>query len=440
MNAGLPAYAIQLAERARTGGHVAVYAGAGVSIAQPTGLPSGGELAAGIYAKLRTAFKCLDEIDPTDLVAVADAVAAEAGGAEALRQVAAGVADFTSARPSYGHRVMALLVLEGMIDVVTTNWDDCIERGGMPERLNAITDGASLVAVTPPSILKVHGCASRPSSLLVTSADLRSPPRWAREQTHARLGSAIVVFLGIGDVAGYVRQRIEEAIHDVGNIANLRVVSPDISNRWEESQWAQVAPNLVVEHRIQATSDQFMEDLGAAYVQLTLNTHIADLATGDPDVAEALRAAVDALLLADPMRVLSWARQADVSPSPGTPVLGATVTAEALAALGHIAASNLIFSVSGAFETESGPIEILVATRTMAYRRVEQEAENRLFEHASRGEPLPRFLVAGGIGWPAMKGSGLPQDVLSEDDVADIIAGPRAHSPEIMLAQEVLAS
>jgi NAD-dependent SIR2 family protein deacetylase len=80
-------------------------------------------------------FPGLGACSPTDLTAIADAVATLPSGRDALLSTAARVAEFTSATPSYGHEVLAFLMLEGLLDVLTTNWDDCIERGGGEERV-----------------------------------------------------------------------------------------------------------------------------------------------------------------------------------------------------------------------------------------------------------------------------------------------------------------
>jgi len=438
MTNGVPPYAVALAERAMARGRVAVYAGAGISMAQPTGLPNGTTLAQTIYSKLVTAFPSLNGIDQSNLVAVADAVAALPGGGDALRQTAAHATEFRTAKPSYGHRVIAYLALEGVIDVLTTNWDTCIERGGESERLDAVVDQRSLSNGTQLSVLKVHGCATQPASLLITTDDLQNPPTWAREQTHARLGSAVVIFLGIGDVAGYVRQRIEEAIADVGDVSNIRVVSPSIVDRWTDSQWASVAPTLANEHRIPETSDKFLELFGAAYIHVALNSHVAALAD-DPHVAGDIRVAVDALLATDPLSLLRWARQSAVLASPGESVLRASEAARALAALGRLAGATIVFDQQQALGTGDGPVEVLIATGTVTSRRLEQEAANRLQEYAARGAQHPRFLVAGGIGW-GTRDAGLPSDVMNDLDPADIIDGPQALVPEILLADEVLAS
>lgn len=438
MTTGVPPYAIALAERAMARGRVAIYAGAGISVAQPTGLPNGSTLAQTIYSKLVTAFPSLNGVDQSDLVAVADSVAALPGGGDALRQTAAHAAEFRTAAPSYGHRVIAYLALEGVIDVLTTNWDTCIERGSASERLDAVVDQQSLSNGTQVSVLKVHGCATQPHSLLITTDDLQNPPVWAKEQTHARLGSAVVIFLGIGDVAGYVRQRIEEAIADVGDVSSIRVVSPSIVDRWTDSQWASVAPTLADEHRIPETSDKFLELFGGAYVHVVLNSHVAALAD-DPQVAGDIRIAVDALLTTDSLSLLRWARGSAVPARPGESVLRAAEAARALAALGRLAGATVVFDRQQALGTGDGPIEILIATGAVTSRRLEQEATNRLQEYATRGVKHPRFLVAGGIGWGA-RSAILPSDVMNDLDPADIIDGPQALVPQILLADEVLAS
>ena len=262
-------------------GKLVIYTGAGISLSTPTNLPTGATLATAIHSQLKSAFTALEEVEPRDLVAVADAVAAVPGGQEALRQTSARSANFKTAKPGYGHRVLAHLMLEGAIDVLTTNWDNCIERGAGEERLPTVTNDNDLANVDPPWVLKLHGCASQPDSLLVTSGHLANPPTWVREQTHARLGSAVVVFVGIGDVAGYVKNRIEEAVREVG-VENIRVVAPDIVTRWEESQWKSVAPTLQDDHRIPATADLFMEHLAAAYINGRLGEHSVTLS---PDKA-----------------------------------------------------------------------------------------------------------------------------------------------------------
>lgn len=419
-------------------GKLVIYAGAGISLAQPTSLPTGAQLASAIHLQLKAAFHVLEAVEASDLLAVADAVAALPGGEEALRRVSARSADFQTAKPGYAHKVLAHLMLEGAIDVITTNWDNCIERGAGEERLPTITDSHELAHVSPPWVLKVHGCASKPDSLLLSSDHLDNPPQWVHEQTHARLGSAVVVFIGIGDVAGYVRRRITEAIHEVGSVENIRVVAPGIVANWEDSQWETVAPDLAEDHKIPATADHFMEKLASAYIMGRLGEHSLSLSS-DEDLAADFAGAQAAILRSEPLTILQWVRTVDINPQPGEAVLKSSELGKALVALGHLAGQSAQLQYNHIFDTAQGPVEVLIATQTVSARRLFQAAENRLHDHASRGEAHPMFIVAGGIG-RVPKPDFLPDSILGDTDDMDIVDGPTALLPNIRHADEVLVS
>lgn len=414
-----------------------IYAGAGISLSSPTNLPSGAALAAAIHGQLKAVFSDLEAVNGWDLVAVADAAVARPGGEDALRQVAAKSANFRSARVGYAHKALAHLMLEGAIDVLTTNWDTCIERAAGEEGLPTVTSEHDLAEVHPPWVLKLHGCASRPNSLLLTSDHLDSPPKWVQDQTHARLGSAIVVFIGIGDVAGYVKKRIEEAISEVG-AENIRVVGPGIDTGWEDSQWHNVAPTMREEHKISATADLFMEQLAAAYVLTRLQEHIINMSSDDT-LSAYLEAGRSSLLNCDSLSVLQWARSIDINPRVGESVMKSTELGRALIALGRVGGDSAQLTRMHTFETSQGHIEVLIATQGVPTRRLVERAEYRLHEHHSRGEPLPVFIVAGGIG-PVPRSRELPDSIFGEVDETDILNASIALVPDIMLADEVIAS
>lgn len=436
ISAGVPPYAVALAARAASASKLVIYAGAGISVSPPTNLPSGAGLAKALYSQLKDIFDVLLGVDEWDLLGVADAVAQLPGGEEALRQTSARSANFRSAVPGYAHRVLAHLMLEGAIDVLTTNWDNCIERSCGEEELPTVTNEHDLADVTPPWVLKVHGCASRPGTLLVTTDHLASPPTWVLEQTHARLGSAVVVFIGIGDVAPYVRQRIVEAIGEVGSVENIRVVSPSINSDWDNSQWKTVAPDLRQEHRIGVSADQFMDELGAAYIIARLAEHCL---TAGPDLSAKLDDAKAVLFKSDTLTVLQWSRTVDINPRAGESVLRSPELAKALIALGHLVGNAGELEHSRVFDTALGPVEVMVSTQTVAARRLVEVAKDRLHEHVSRGEPSPLFLVAGGVG-PIPKHDALPQSIVGDADDADIVDGPLALVPNVRHADEVIAS
>lgn len=413
-----------------------IYAGAGISVSPPTGLPTGAGLARALHAQLKDAFPDLADVNVDDLLGVADAVAKMPGGEDALRQTSAVSANFRTARPGYAHRVLAHLMLEGAIDVLTTNWDSCIERSAGEEDLPTITNEHDLAEVTPPWLLKVHGCASRPASLLATTHQLANPPRWVHEQTHALLGSAVVVFIGIGDVAPYVKQRILEAIHEVGSIENIRVVSPSIVTGWDTNQWKSVAPTLSDQDKIAATADEFMEKFATAYIIKRLSEHA--LTAGDTLAADLDDAKVG-LFKSDPLKVLQWSRTVDINPRVGESTLKSPAFGEALIALGHLTGNSAELKNSHTFDTDQGRIELLVSTQTVPTRRLVEVAENRLHGHISRGESPPTFLVAGGIG-QILQPESLPQSIFGETDQTDIVDGPLSHTADVRHAHEVMAS
>lgn len=438
ISASVPPYAVALAGRAVSADKLVIYVGAGISLSQPTNLPTGAKLAAAIHTQLKGAFPALANVDSWDLVAIADAVAALQGGEEALRQTSVRSANFKTAKPGYAHKVLAHLMIEGAVEVLTTNWDNCIERGAGEERLSTVTTVHDLAGVTPPWVLKVHGCASRPDSLLLTSGHLDSPPTWVQEQTRARLGSSVVVFLGIGDVAGYVKRRIKEAIQEIGSVESIRVVAPDIETNWEDSQWKTVAPDLHGDHKIPATADRFMEQLASAYVIGRLGEHSVTLSS-DEALAAHLETAKGGLLDSDALTVLQWARAVDINPRVGESVLKSSELGKVLIALGHLAGDSARLNHNHVFESAKGPIELLIATQTVSPRRLVDAAENRLQDHVSRGEPPPLFVVAGGVG-PIPKPVSLPHSILGETDDSDIVDGPLALVPDVRHADEVIAS
>lgn len=436
ISASVPPYAVALAARAVSASKLVIYAGAGISVSPPTSLPSGAGLAKALHAQLKDVFDVLNGVDDWDLLGVADAIGQLPGGDEALRQTSARTANFKSATPGYAHRVLAQLMLEGAIDVLTTNWDSCIERSCGEEQLPTVTNEHDLAEVTPPWVLKVHGCASRPGTLLITTEHLAHPPTWVKEQTHARLGSAVVVFVGIGDVAPYVRQRIIEAISEVGSVENIRVVSPSIASDWDTSQWRAVAPDLKEEHKIGVSADVFLEELGSAYVIARLAEHAL---TAGPDLAGKLDDAKAGLFKSDALTVLQWSRRVDINPRAGESVLRSPEFGKALIALGHLAGHSAELNHSRVLDTTCGPVEILVSTQTVPSRRLVEAAGERLREHLSRGESSPLFLVAGGIG-PIPKPDALPQSIVGDSDDADIVDGPLALVPRVRHADEVIAS
>lgn len=66
---------------------------------------------------------------------------------------------FDSAPPSSPYRALALLLLEGAIQMLTTNWDTCIERAvAAPDRIVTVMTSGERAQAQVHSLLKLHGC------------------------------------------------------------------------------------------------------------------------------------------------------------------------------------------------------------------------------------------------------------------------------------------
>lgn len=436
----IPAGTIALARSGRNR-PLAIYAGAGISFTEPTGLPSGSSLATSIYGRLVGSFPALAGVEPSDLLAVADVVAAQPGGKEVLRLTACASAEFSTATPGFGHRALAYLLLEGVVEVLTTNWDDCIERGAAQERVSAVVNHSDLLQKMGCSVLKVHGCATLPGSVLVTTEDLAKPPKWVVDEVRARLGNSVVVFVGIGDIADYVSSRLSEAVEAVGAVDNVRVVSPSIVTKWSASQWAQVMPDLAEAHRLGLTAEQFLDDLASAHLTAGLQEVVAAY-TSDAEMLPLLQRAVSSIEAHDSETVLRWLRRCAVVPRPGESVLRSHPLPNVLAALGVLAGDSFGIGRDGLVHAGGSTYQVLAATASIPWNRVWREASNRLEILLSQGcapDAAPVFLLAGGSGTKPTVTS-LPDNVLGDGDELDIVGGPTSAVPRCLTVDEVLAA
>jgi len=201
-------------------GRLSVCAGAGLSGDR---LPHGPQLAKLLRDALRARMAGYVCADGSDLIEVADAADELPGGRDALQRLALALAPFDVVTPGPQHELLALLVCEGGIRLLLTNWDTCVERA-TNEDIKSIRDGSEAMQGDRGGVLKVHGCATRPSSLLITSAQLADAPLWTQAHFSATLTTTTMVFLGIGDIATYAQRRITQLATTIPH-ARARVVS-----------------------------------------------------------------------------------------------------------------------------------------------------------------------------------------------------------------------
>lgn len=410
-------------------GRLLIYAGAGVS--RPSGLPNGEELARRLHARLVALGLDLGDAKPERLLEVADAAEALVGGLSVLQHEALQVADFTGAPPSRAHVALALLLLEGAVEILTTNWDTCFERGApAPERIASVVTDTDRREIRPHSLLKVHGCAEQAHSLLITSAQLSAPPVWSDTSIAAGLSRATVIFVGIGDVADYVKARLAEIIHQVGADEHLAVVSPGVVDKWSSSDWATLLPDLPDARKWPYTADEFAERLLSAWVNDGLAACMtAASQAGVGRLPDAFAELLQALGHQSSAALLSWMRRSVVSPAAGKSVASSANLCRALlalaleidpAALGRVPAM-------GPWRAGETAVDLLVAgPRTDTGLALAQEALRRAEWYRTRGllgpaEPIS-YICSGHIG-PLKASASLPPDVMGLPDEGDVVGG-----------------
>lgn len=404
-----------------------IYAGAGISWG--SGLPNGSQLAQLIFDRLVSLGVDLTGVNRTDLLAVADKVAAVDGGLVTLQHEALHVAAFTSAPPNAAHEAFALLLLEDAIELLTTNWDTCVERAApQGEQIVSVVTDEDRRLVSGKALLKVHGCALRAKSVLLTTDQLSAPLIWSDTAIAAGLSNATVVFVGIGDVAPYVRVRIQQVIEQAGAREQLAVVAPDIVEAWENSQWQDVLPDGFPSERLwPLTADEFSQRLVCGWVNSALN-ECAQHAKGiGPELAvrlASLRAVLSAYRGVD---VLAWMRRSAAAVTPGVSVAHAGSMCEALLALALLIDPSAPDGLPDRGPWRSGEqwLDLVVAVRPASAGEVADAAYRRADRFRTRGLVGPGEslkMICSGNNAGLSKHAQLPADIVS-DDGGDTVGG-----------------
>ncbi len=205
---------VQLVESAKQG-RLVLYLGAGVSVAEPAGGPKGQDVAKAVRPFVAEMLGIdEDELDGASLEKMAQRVADEISERlDELRSHAVKVFDFQRIEPNFGHVAVALLLREGLAQVVSANWDCGVERAGLLVEIRI--DGVarlpeSIQSLSGLPIYKVHGCATRPLTIALTQNEIDEPQTWAISRAQAALTSGSVVFIGLGTPGAYVQEPVAE--------------------------------------------------------------------------------------------------------------------------------------------------------------------------------------------------------------------------------------
>lgn len=425
--------------------NVVLYVGAGVSLS--AGLPSGGDLARLVYAQIEGMGVDLTDIAEDDLLAIADAAeAANGGDARAVQEIALGVANFDGANPSATHRSLMLLLLEGAATVMSTNWDTCIERSTPKgEALAVIVTDADRMTIRTRGLLKVHGCARRPTTALVTSSQLEETPVWASAEMSSRLSHATVIFVGIGDIAPYVKVRLGQLVGALGSIDNVSVVSRRISTHWQQSGWSEVLPHLSEARKIGSSADEYLDGFLRAWVRRALD-RVRTLADDmqNEDISNALDHLLTVVLADTAPNVVEWLRRSWRTITVGTSAVHEDHTHLGLIALGSLTAPHAIVQVPLEGPAVSGERKVdLFISPELAGPKVAQAARDRVADYRTRGilgpDELVTIVCAGQIGplEPSTRSS-LVSDVVGGDSAGNVVTGPYLGPIDLLAAHSVL--
>lgn len=356
-------------------GKLAVCAGAGLS--RPSGIPSGSELALKLHDRFQhvSGYACSK---PDKLLEVADEAARLPDGLAAVQRTVLELAPFSTAPPQLAHRLLALLVAENALRLILTNWDDCVERSWRAvENIQAARNRQEAESLSGQFVLKIHGCCTEPETLLITSEQLHEPGLWTRAYFEAELIRSTMVFVGVGGIAGYAQNRIRELAEKLDH-DRMRVVSTEIVQEWETSDWKALLPTLPEERRIETTANEFLDQLAREWV-MRLIRGVRNAPTPTP--APWLGAVTTAFMSFTALQALEWLRRAAVRWRVGESVVRASSASSALEAIGLIArghsVGNIRFVPSSAVLIDDQYVDVLLHPDRQTATEIELAAVER---------------------------------------------------------------
>ena len=429
----LPHTAITLADSA-TRNRLTIYAGAGVSVGEPTGLPSGAEIAARLHSRFVAEIPALTECDEHDLLAVANTIEDQTGGQQLLQQTVCQLADFTTAEPGLSHHILAFLLLEGALKLFTTNWDNCIEKAVRQQRETArgikpVIAHGDLQELEFREFKKVHGCATRPSSIRITSNQLDNPPLWVSSLIQAELVQDTVVFLGVGTVTLNLDKSLKETADSTG-AENIWIVDPGIGQSDHKMPWESLDPPVRGHQTLAADPNAFLDHLASAYVQMAFDNILSDH-DESTDLSRYLSLAISQLRTSDVESILVWTGHVGTDIPPGQPVLRLDAFVQLLAAIGKLTDGDFDIDKMGYARTSSDDYRPRIVRGSKQWPAIFRDIRDELEQLADRGMEGSAgydFLVAGAI-------DSIPHLDHLTNDIAGIASTP---SVRVRDAKEVL--
>lgn len=417
-------------------GRLTLYVGAGVSAAAPSNMPLGLELVGLLEEPARNLG--LDVRAESGQVKNLEQLADEAEAAGSLRALKFAIVGLEVFRrgPNEGHELIAILLREGLVTVLSANWDLGIERGGAKHDIYlpvTVTDDDRLRSSVRAGLHKLHGCVTKPDTLLVSTQDLSDVPDWARTEAEAALSGGTVAFVGIGTVADYVGVRVDQILGIAGDEATVWVVGRSLSEPWKErlathGGWRSIS----------ARSDEFLDDLARAVVVSVIGRVVSaarrmvEENSGPERLVHGAEQLRDSLMAATATEAWQWCGSGSVEIEVGSPAMSGTDAVRALLGVAHIINSKPVRIVGGgpnlAVEAEVGYLEPVIADGSTAgvvvgFELSRSRARELAGVYRDPSRPIIH-VVAGHIG--RLPDSAVIDDLVSTADAADLVVGPAA--------------
>lgn len=233
-------------------GQASLWIGSGVSIA--SGLPSATEIAESLGQQLhdkRGVGESLSE--------VSDAFVSQRGGSKADLMMTMRKLLHNNDINLETHRLITMI--PQITEIVTTNYDDLIERAyaDLPHNVVSTDRELAIADRSIPTIYKIHGDLRNPDGIILTRSDYEkwysqeNDPLWLKVKTMLLQGS--VIFLGYSMRDENIRDVFRFINDKMGDFARQHYV---VAPNWTESDIESLPSKLVY---LDATAKDFLVDL-----------------------------------------------------------------------------------------------------------------------------------------------------------------------------------
>lgn len=268
-----------------------------------------------------------------------------------------------------------------------------------------------------------------------------APPTWVFHHLGERLGSASIVFIGLGDVAGYVRIRIQQLLEVVGDAGRVWVAATSLSQVWKE-----LVPDID-QRFIEMGADDFLDQLIRDYVRIAFQ-QVRDDATGHReagtydalglDVKLGADALVTALMARDAVAIVVWLRSAAFRWPAGETVVHSMATRETLVALALVGATHQLAFDGDHLDVAGRRVKFLFARGAVASAVAEEALDRVSRERADGAVGVDETVRVICHGYQGPLPQELPASVIPGETSDDIIDGPNVPLVKLISAHRLL--